>query len=251
MIAGAIVLAAVAWWASRRAGARPSGPPPPAPPAARLAVWLAAGACAVVAAAWMVPTLGSLAGGMDRADTLWYHMPLAARFADGAHFGSIDHFDPIFFASYYPANSEVVHAVPLLAYDRDILSPLLNLGWLALGLAAAYSIGRPYGVGPQALIGGAIALGAQNLVEFQAGEALNDIVGVSLLLCAVAVLVNARAAARDNGRSGEVGAPLIGRYAPTSRTGGPRHWRSRASPRASRRAPSSRSWPLSLPCSSG
>ena len=136
----------------------------------------------MVAAAWMVPTLGSLAGGMDRADTLWYHMPLAARFADGAHFGAIDYFDPIFFASYYPANSEVVHAVPLLAFDRDILSPLLNLGWLALGLTAAYAIGRPYGVGPQSLIGGAIALGAQNLVEFQAGEALNDIVGVALIL---------------------------------------------------------------------
>ena len=131
---------------------------------------------------------------MDRADSLWYHMPLATRFAHGAHFGSIDYFDPIFFASFYPANSEVVHAVPMLAFDRDILSPLLNLGWLGLGLTAAYSIGRPYGLGPQSLIGGAIALGAQNLVEFQAGEALNDIVGVSLILAAVAMLVNAAAA---------------------------------------------------------
>ncbi len=130
-------------------------------------------------------------------------MPLAARFADGSHFGAIDHFDPIFFASYYPANSEVVHAVPLLAYGRDILSPLINLAWLALGLTAAYAIGRPYGVGPQSLIGGAIALGAQNLVEFQAGEALNDIVGVSLILCAVAVLVNAWAARTTTGNEGE------------------------------------------------
>ena len=145
-----------------------------------MAIWLAAIACAAVAAAWMVPTLGSLAGGMDRADSIWYHMPLATRFAHGAHFGTIDYFDPIFFASFYPANSEVVHAVPLLAFDRDILSPLINLGWLALGLTAAYAIGRPYGVGPASLIGGAIALGAQMLVEFQAGEALNDIVGVAL-----------------------------------------------------------------------
>jgi len=206
MIPGALALAVAALWASRRYAGRGSVPAPPAPPALRIAVWIAAGACAVVAAAWMVPTLGSLAGGMDRADTLWYHMPLAARFADGAHFGTIDKFDPIFFASFYPSNSEVVHAVPLLAYDRDILSPLINLGWLALGLTAAYAIGRPYGVGPQSLIGGAIALGAQNLVEFQAGEALNDIVGVSLVLCTVAVLVNARVAVRDRGPGG--GIPL-------------------------------------------
>ncbi len=182
MIAGALLAAAAAHLAASRYAGRTAERAPPAPEPARVAVWLAAGACAVVAAAWMVPTLGSLAGGMDRADTLWYHMPLATRFAQGAEFGSIDYFDPIFFASYYPANSEVVHAVPLLAFDRDILSPLINLGWLALGLAAAYAIGRPYGLGPQSLIGGAIALGAQNLVEFQAGEALNDIVGVALIL---------------------------------------------------------------------
>ncbi len=147
MVVGAVLIAAVAHFvAARHSPLAAEGPP--APPAARYAVWLAAGAVAVVAAAWMVPTLASLAGGMDRADSLWYHMPLATRFAHGAHFGSIDYFDPIFFASYYPANSEVVHAVPILAFDRDILSPLLNLGWLALGLTSAYAIGRPYGLGP-------------------------------------------------------------------------------------------------------
>ncbi|MGH2951637.1 MAG: hypothetical protein ACRDKX_06305, partial [Solirubrobacterales bacterium] len=118
-----------------------------------------------------------------------YHMPLSARFAESGELGSIDYFDPIFFASYYPANSEVLHALPILAFDRDIVSPLLNLGFLALGLLAAYCIGRPWGLGPHALIGGAIALGSQQLVEFQAGEALNDVVGTSLVLACVAVLV--------------------------------------------------------------
>jgi hypothetical protein len=194
LAAVAVVVGVAAWLWSVRSGARAVPAPPPAPPASRLAIWLAAGAVAAVAAAWMVPTLQALAGGMDRADTLWYHMPLATRFANGAHFGAIDYFDPIFFASYYPANSEVFHAVGIAAYDRDVLSPLLNLAWLGLGLTGAYCIGRPYGVGPQALIGGAIALGAQNLVEFQAGEALNDIVGVSLVLAAVGILVNGRRA---------------------------------------------------------
>ena len=164
----------------------------------------------------MVPTLASLAGGMDRADTLWYHMPLAARYAETGELGSIDYFDPIFFASYYPANSEVLHSVGLLAYERDILSPLLNLGFLGLGMLAAYCIGRPYGLGPQSLIGGSIALGSQNLAEFQAGEALNDIVGVALLLAAAAILVNARAALGTAERGADRGAvagtprPLLG-----------------------------------------
>ena len=153
----------------------------------------------------MVPTLGSLAGGMDRADTLWYHMPLAAKFVQTGSLGDIFFFDPIFFASFYPSNSEVLHAVPILAFDRDIVSPLLNLGFLALGLLSCWCIGRPYGVARQALIGGGIALGAQMLVEFQAGEALNDITGVAFVLAAAALLVNGYAA-----RGGE-GAELRGR----------------------------------------
>jgi len=153
----------------------------------------------VVAAAWMVPTLASLAGGMDRADSLWYHMPLATRFAHGAHFGSIDYFDPIFFASFYPANSEVVHATGIITFDRDILSPLVNMGWLAVGLGSAWCVGRPYGVAPQALIGASVALGSQSLVEFQAGEALNDITGVAFVLAAAAILVNGYAARQAAG----------------------------------------------------
>ena len=42
----------------------------------------------------------------------------------------------------------------MLFFDRDIVSPVINLGWLAVALLSAYCIGRPYGLGPQALIGG-------------------------------------------------------------------------------------------------
>jgi hypothetical protein len=197
MVAGSLAIAALIALAgphlSRRGGERSA---PPAPGSDRAAVVIAAVACAAVTAGWIVPTLGSLAAGMDRADTLWYHMPLSARFVQTGSLDEIFFFDPIFFASFYPANSEVLHAAPILAFDRDIVSPVLNLGLLGLGLLASWCIGRPYGLGPQTLLGGAIALGAQMLVEFQAGEALNDITGVTFVLAAVAILVNGHAARR-------------------------------------------------------
>ncbi|MGI9020297.1 MAG: hypothetical protein ACR2G3_06265, partial [Solirubrobacterales bacterium] len=168
--------------------------PPPAPAPGRFATIVALTGCAAVIAGWMVPTLGSLAGGMDRSDTLWYHMPLAAKFVQTGSLGEIFFFDPIFFASFYPSNSEVLHAVPILAFDRDIVSPVLNLGFLGIGMLAAWCIGRPWGVAPQSLIGGSVALGAQMLVEFQAGESLNDITGVVFVMAAVAILVNGYAA---------------------------------------------------------
>ena len=105
-------------------------------------------ACAALAAAWMVPTLGTLAAGMDRADSLWYHMPLAARFVQTGYLGHIEFFDPIFLASFYPANSEVLHARPDPVLRTATASrPLLNLGWLSMALLAAWCIGRPYGLG--------------------------------------------------------------------------------------------------------
>ena len=168
---------------------------PPSPGSWNVAKVIAVVACAALAAGWMVPTLGTFAAGMDRADSLWYHMPLAAKFVQTGYLGHIYFFDPIFLASFYPANSEVVHAVPILFFARDIVSPVMSLGWLAMALLASYCIGRPYGLGPQALVGASIALGSQSLVEFQAGEALNDITGVTFVLAAVAILVNGYAAA--------------------------------------------------------
>jgi hypothetical protein len=200
--------------ATRLAGGRSvrPAPAPPAPPGWVVARVIAVLACAALAAAWMVPTLGTLAAGMDRADSLWYHMPLAARFVQTGYLGHIYFFDPVFLASFYPANSEVLHAVPILFFDRDIVSPMLNLGWLTVALLAAWCIGRPYGLGPQALIGASVALGSQSLVEFQAGEALNDITGVAFVLAAAAILVNGYAARAAAGVSGSDPATVPGMF---------------------------------------
>ena len=189
--------------AARAVGARRPGSPaatPPAPPSSRIAVAGAIITVAALAAAWAVPTLTSAGGGMIRSDTLWYHMPLATRWAQTSHIGPIFFFDPIYFASFYPANSEIFHGLGVLVYGRDLVSPLVNDWWLAVSLFAAWCIGRPYGVAPQAMIGAAVALGAEMLVGYEAGEALNDITGVAFTLAAAAVLVNgsARAAAVGN-----------------------------------------------------
>jgi hypothetical protein len=191
----------------------------PAPTTWGLARVIAVLACAALAAGWMVPTLGTLAAGMDRADSLWYHMPLAGRFVQTGYLGHIYFFDPIFLASFYPANSEVLHAVPILFFDRDSVSPLLNLGLLSMALFAAWCIGRPYGLGPQALIGASVALGSQSLVEFQAGEALNDITGVAFVLAAVALLVNGYATATPRDRAVTAGDQAIATGAADAVTG--------------------------------
>ena len=165
----------------------------------RAGAWISVAALAALAAGWAVPTLGALAAGMDRADSLWYHMPLSAEFVQSASTTGLHYFDPIFFAVFYPANSELLHAIPILGFERDFVSPFLNIGFLGIGLLACWCIGRPFGVAPQSLLAGSLVLGSQSLIEFQAGESLNDIVGVAVVLAAGALLVNGFMALRAGG----------------------------------------------------
>lgn len=127
-----------------------------------------------------------LSTGMTGFDSTWYHGPFAAGFFQSGDTWGLHFIAPQFLAWVYPANSEVVHAIGMVAFGRDILSPLLNLGWFVGCLVAAWCIGRPYRVAPWSLALVAIALSVPALHD-QAGEARNDIVGIFFLLAAVAV----------------------------------------------------------------
>jgi hypothetical protein len=164
-------------------------PPPPLP--SLLALLIAA--IAVVHFAAGVKT--RLSTGMTGFDSTWYHGPFAAGFSQSGNTWDLHFIAPQFLAWFYPANGEIFHAVGMLAFGRDVLSPLLNLGWFVGCLAACWCIGRPYRVGPWSLTLGAIALSVPALAD-QAGEARNDIVGIFFLLAAVAIALNGKRDAR-------------------------------------------------------
>jgi hypothetical protein len=148
-----------------------------------------------------------LSTGMTGFDSTWYHGPFAAGFFQSGNTMDLHFIAPQFLAWFYPANGEIFHAVGMLAFGRDLLSPLLNLGWFVGCLVACWCIGRPYRVGPWSLVLGAIALSVPALAD-QAGEARNDVVGIFFLLAAVAVALNAWAV-REEGERGLPTAALL------------------------------------------
>jgi hypothetical protein len=166
--------------------AAPEGRPHRPSPAALLA--LAIAAVAVIHFATGVKL--RLSTGMTGFDSTWYHGPFAAGFFQSGNTWNLHFIAPQFLAWFYPANSEVLHAVGMAAFDRDLLSPLLNLGWFIGCLVAGWCIGRPYRAAPVSLALTAVALSLPALAD-QAGEARNDIVGIFFLLAAVAVALNA------------------------------------------------------------
>ena len=155
-----------------------------------------------------------LSTGMTGFDSTWYHGPFAAGFFQSGDTWNLHFIAPQFLAWFYPANGEIFHAVGMLAFGRDVLSPLLNLGWFVGCLVACWCIGRPYRVAPWSLALGAVALSVPALAD-QAGEARNDIVGTFFLLAAVAIAINAWAGGRaqaEKGRGEEGGAAGLGPY---------------------------------------
>ncbi|HEX7133060.1 MAG TPA: hypothetical protein VF228_10820, partial [Iamia sp.] len=112
----------------------------------------------------------------------------AARFAQD---GALGHLDGVGYeaARWFPLDGQLIHALGFLAFDRDWLSPLLNLGWLALALLAAWCIGERRGAGPAALGAAAVVLGAPFLAATQPGQMSTDIACSALLLAAVALVL--------------------------------------------------------------
>jgi hypothetical protein len=212
-----VTVVGVGSWALLRRGAGdregrgqlgPQRPPdPPAGPAGRSALVPNLIALAVTAVALMtfaLETKTKLGTGMTGFDSTWYHGTFAAGFMQSGDTWDLHFIAPQFLAWLYPANSEVLHAVGMNAFERDLLSPLLNLGWFAGCLVACWCIGRPFRMAPWSLALGAVALSVPALSD-QAGEARNDMIGIFFLLAAVAIALNADAV---NDREGEGGGAM-------------------------------------------
>jgi hypothetical protein len=156
---------------------------------------------------------GKLSTGMTGFDSTWYHGPFAAGFFQSGDTWDLHFIAPQFLAWFYPANGEIFHAAGMLAFGRDVPSPLLNIGWFVGCFVACWCIGRPFRVAAWSLALGAIALSVPALAD-QAGEARNDIVGIFFLLSAVAVTVNAWGGDGGTGKKlvEESGAAGVGPY---------------------------------------
>jgi hypothetical protein len=156
---------------------------------ASLLIGVALLAGATVIAEWGGLTIQSYDVGIRGFDSLWYHLPWAASFAQTGNITSLRFTDVEYLTPFYPATAEMLHGLGIVLLGRDTLSPGINLVWLGLTLFAAYCIGRPRGVGAATATGAALAMGTTMMDYSQAGAAANDVVAVFFLLAAVALLV--------------------------------------------------------------
>ena len=166
-----------------------------------LASLVAIGVIAIVVFDWAVTAKHALDTGIFNFDSLWYHMPFSADIARSHSTTGMHHIETVFVNWFYPQNSELLHAVGILATGRDTLSLFINFGWLAVAFLAAYCVGRPYGRGVPTTIVAAILIGCHTLVVREPGAAKNDLMAAALLLAGIAILVEAWNAQEEDRRA--------------------------------------------------
>lgn len=160
--------------------------PPPEP---RIEVGAAVAAVGLMSTQWIAHTLSALTYGMSQPDTLWYHGPFAVRFVQEQSFSGIGQLG-YESSRYFPFNSELTHALGVLAFRHDVLSPALNLGWAALALLAAWCIGRRAGLGSLSVAAATVVLVLPTVASVEPGQASNDLPCAALLLAAVALFLH-------------------------------------------------------------
>ncbi len=162
---------------------------PPEQAAGRATVVVAILAVAVALTRSLQAALDALHGGMFSFDTLWYHLPFAARFAQDGSLTRL-HYVGNGPTTFYPANGELFHATGMLLFRSDVLSPVVNVAWLGLALLAGWCVGRPDGVAPGTMVATCLVAFLPVLGGAQAGTAGTDIAVLALLVAAIALVVN-------------------------------------------------------------
>jgi hypothetical protein len=197
LLVGTVAVSGGTGLLARRVGGRRTSPLPVESTGARAlgadqprwAIGLAALVVAVVVAAWLSHVVTAFRHGITDFDSLAYHLPIAGQFAH-THLTTKLSFlgiDPI--QGFHTENVELLHAIGIVAFGRDVLSPLLNMGWLALALFAAWCAGQSRRVGAIAVVAAAAAAAIPVFVQTNAGTAGTDIGAFALELAALALLL--------------------------------------------------------------
>ena len=132
----------------------------------------------VVLLLWTGRSLQSFEHGITSFDSIAYHLPHAASYAQTGQIGAIRYTDFDYLNGLYPATSELFHALGIVLMGNDVLSPGINLIWLALTLLAAWCIGSVRGFGSASMLAAALVMATPMMVGSNAGTAHNDVLGV-------------------------------------------------------------------------
>ena len=169
--------------------------------------WAMAG-FALVLAGWIAGTKVGWNAALVGFDTLTYHMPFALSFAFEDGLRNYTFVDVSYLHHFYPAGSELLHAIGLALVGRDLLSDFLNLGFAMISMLSAWCLGARLGSARIGMLAITPVMVSMIMLRQQAGTASSDVGAVALVLAAFALA--AMALDRDSRPSGGSSSAWLG-----------------------------------------
>ncbi len=167
---------------------------------------------------WAAKTLTVYDHGMLGLDSLWFHLPWAAWYAQSGQVATVHYADVQYLSAFYPATGELFHGMGIVLMGNDLLSPLFNLVVLAFLLLAAWCIGSPRGLGAVTVAGATLSMTVVALFNSQPGSADTDTLGVFFLMAAVALWLNATSMRRSAPSASAGGSAVAATFGPEGRS---------------------------------
>lgn len=148
-------------------------------------------AVGLVVAQWSAHVVHSYGHGILDGDSIWYHLPFAARFLQTGWTSRLHFMNADALVTFFPANSELLNATLLLPFHRDLLIPVVNLFWLGVALLAGWCIGARFRAGAVGTAAVALVTSLPLVASTQGGTARNDVMAIAVVVAAVALLLRA------------------------------------------------------------
>lgn len=151
----------------------------------------------IVAAQWAAWTADGLTNGIRSLDSLTYHLPYAANFAQTGQLFDVPYVAAVQPTVFYPLNMELLHAVGMLCFGSEFGSAFVNVAFAGLLMYAAWCVatrtmrdGRRVGALAVALV--ATACASPIIASTQPGGANTDFPPIVFGAVALAFLLYTR-----------------------------------------------------------
>lgn len=151
----------------------------------------------LVAAVWTARTVLAVRRGIYDPDSLGYHLPFAATFAQTGYADQTRFIFPGAPIQFFPANDELLAAMSLLLTRSMAFVAIKNLIFGGLILVAAHAVGKVFDAALLAVGAAATVLGLPVVAFSQPGEGVNDSLPALAVLGGVAVLAHGRGRPRS------------------------------------------------------
>lgn len=141
---------------------------------------------------WLPATAHAYRYGILEPDSTWYHGHTVGRFLQTGWLTRIQPVGTDAMVPFHPVNREVLDALLVMPWHRDLVLPLVSLAGLGLLLLAGWCVGSYWQRAPLGLLAMALIASPATIRVSQPGSLKNDLLAAAFMTSGIALVLHGR-----------------------------------------------------------